>query len=66
MNSCIQSTTPSQIDSGIFSLLHSVVISDVDDDALVGGSGLSRFKGHTLRDISKVRDACDSSQEGRC
>ena len=60
MNSCIQSTTPGQIDSEIFSLLHSDVISDVDDDALAGGSGLSRFKGHIPIDASKVWDPCDS------
>ena len=59
MNSCIQST-PSQIDSEIFSLFHSVVISDVDDDTLAGGRGVSRFKGHTLRDVSKVWGTCDS------
>ena len=60
MNSCIQSTTPCQIDSEIFSLFRSVVISDVDDDTLAGGRGMSRFKGHTLRGVSKVWDACDS------
>ena len=41
MNSCIQSTTPGQIDSEIFSLLHSDVISNGDDDTLAGGRGVS-------------------------